>query len=345
MRTLILAVALVLSPFPGMKACGKEQAPAGEPVAITIAVEFTSHAACAHIARSKGWFEKEGLNITAYDSYITGMTLASALVKGDIDVAYICLIPAINAFANAGVPVKIVCGTHLYGYGLLVDPEKIKTVNDLERDGIRIGCSREGSPLDCLLHKMIAKYGLDQDKILGNIRRMPPHRVLLAMKVGQLDAGFCCEQFPSMGEAIGFKVHLQAEDLWPRMPGSVVVAREEFIREHPEMVEKIVRITERAIGYINEHPEEAALIVSEALSLAGKQVLPLNVGKTAAGFQVTPDIILKSLTERMICSTDVDPEEIQNAINYSAGLEYLKKQCKAGELLDLRFLEKVKAGK
>jgi len=38
------------------------------------------------------------------------MALASALSRGDIDVAYICLIPAINAFGNAEVPFRVIAG-------------------------------------------------------------------------------------------------------------------------------------------------------------------------------------------------------------------------------------------
>ena len=99
-----------------------------EKLAIGMAVEFNSHAACAYISQDKEWFKEEGLELTAYESYVTGMALAAALAQGDIGVAYICLVPAINAFANAGVSLKIVAGTHKYGYGLVVNPEKIKTI-------------------------------------------------------------------------------------------------------------------------------------------------------------------------------------------------------------------------
>ena len=309
-----------------------------EPVPIGMAVEFVDHAACAHIAKNKGWFEEEGIKLKFYDSYITGMALASALSRGDIDVAYICLIPAINAFANAKVPLRVIAGTHKYGYGLLVNPEKVRTVKDLARPDIRLGCSREGSPLDALLHKMIDRYGLDEEKILRKVRRMPPPKVLLALKMGQLDAGFCCEQFPSMGEKMGFKVLLTAQDLWPDMQGSVVIAREELIRDHPEIVAKIVKITQRATRYIHEHPEEAARIVSDELQAAGKKVLPLRVGKIAAELNITPDVIEKSLMTRMICTTDIDPEQVQLTIDYLYELGYIKKRFKAEDILDLTWI-------
>jgi len=305
---------------------------------IKMAVEFVDHAACAHIARNKGWFKEEGLNITSYENYITGMALAAALGRGSIDVAYICLIPAICAYANGKVPIKVVAGTHKYGYGLLVDYNKIKTIEDLEKPDIRIGCPREGSPPDVLLHKMIDKYHLDKYEILSEIRRIPPPKILLALKMRQLDAGFCCEQFPTMGEELGFKVLLTTEDLWPYMQGSVLVAREELIKNNPQIVKKIVRVTERATHYINNYPQDASLIVADELQIAGKEVLPLKIGKITAKLKITPEVILKSLTTRMECTTDIDPEQIQKTINYMAKLGYIKKSFKAEEILDLRFL-------
>ena len=101
-------------------------------LALVMAVEFTDHAACAHIAKNKGWFKEEGLNVKSFDNYLTGSALAAGLARGDINVAYICLIPAISAFANGHVNIKVVAGTHKYGYGLIVDPKKITNVKDLE---------------------------------------------------------------------------------------------------------------------------------------------------------------------------------------------------------------------
>lgn len=53
------------------------------------------------------WLCREGLELSSYESYVTGMALASALARGDIQVAYIRLVPAINAYANARVPIKV----------------------------------------------------------------------------------------------------------------------------------------------------------------------------------------------------------------------------------------------
>ncbi len=308
---------------------------------IHMAVEFVDHAAAAHIAKSKGWFEDEGLNVTAFDNYITGMALATALGTGNINAAYMCMIPAICSYANGKVPLKVVCGTHTYGYGLLVNPEKVKTVKDLEKPEIRMGCPSEGSPNAALLYKMIEKYQLDAGKILGKIQRMPPSTVLMMLENGRLDAGFCCEQFPTMGERAGLRELVTAQDLWPGMQGSVLVVTDELIAKHPDAVEKLVKVTQRGVDYISEDPKGAAEIVADALSVAGNEVFPVQIGETAAGLKITPDVILSSLTTKMECTTAIDLDAVQEEIDYLAKLGYIERSFNAQDILDLRFLEDV----
>lgn len=307
-------------------------------ISIGMAVEFMDHAACAYISQDKGWFEEEGLNLTSYESYVTGMALASALARGDIQVAYLCLVPAINVYANAKVPIKIVAGTHKYGYGLVVNPEKIKSVKDLEEPGIRIGCVREGGAVDVLLHKTIDKYNLDEKKILNNIQRMNPPKQVLAIKTGQLDAAFLPEQWATMAEELGFKMLLMSQDIWSEMQGSVLVVKEELIRDHPEVVEKLVKISQKATDWINQHPQEAAEIVARQLQEAGGSLFPVEIADVATKTEITPEVLLRSMN-RLEYTTDIDLAVIQDAIDYVAQLGYIRSSFKAGDILDLSFIK------
>lgn len=335
MKKLLFIVLFFILSFPGIGVCSESEKPS-----VILAVEFVDHAASAHIARQLDWYEDEGLNIHSFDSYMTGMAMAAALTKGEIDAAYICLVPAICAYANAGVPLKVVAGTHKYGYGLLINPEKIRSIKDLEAPGIRIGCPREGSPNDPLLHKMIEKYNLNEDEILGKVRRMAPSKVLTALKMGQLDAGFCCEQFPTMGEMFGFSELLSAEDLWPEMQGSVLIVTDDLIENHPEVVSKLVKVTERGIDFIHQYPKEASRLTANALSLVEKTVMPVDIGDETGQIEITPEVILRSLTTKMECTVEINPEKVQEMIDYLAKLGSIKQSFKAEEILDMRFLSR-----
>jgi len=328
---LFLAGLLILIPFGG---CGeREEAPIG------MAVEFTDHAACAYISQDKGWFEEEGLKLTAYESYVTGMALAAALARGDIEVAYICLVPAINAYANAGVPIKIVAGTHKYGYGLVVNPDKIKTVNDLEKPDIRIGCVSEGSAVDVILHKTIDKYHLSEDKILNNIQRMNPPKQVLAIKMGQLDAAFLPEQWVTMAEEFGFEMLLMSQDVWPEMQGSVLVVKQDLINNRPEVVRKLVKVSQKATDWANEHPDEAAEVMARQLQVVGGSLFPAEAAEVTAKLEITSQVLLRSMA-RLEYITAIDPKVVQETIDYIAGLGYIKSSFNAEDILDLSFLEK-----
>jgi len=305
-----------------------------------MAVEFTDHAACAYIAQDRGWFEEEGLELTAYESYVTGMALAAALgrTQGGIEIAYICLVPAINAYANAGVPIKIVAGTHKYGYGLVVNPDKIKTLEDLEEPDIRIGCVREGGAVDVFLNKTIDYYHLDEDKILDNIQRMNPPQQVLAIKTGQLDAAFLPEQWATMAEDLGFSMLLMSQDVWPEMQGSVLVVKQDLLDNHPEVVRKLVEVSRRATDWANQNPEEAAEIMARQLQVAGGGIFPVEVAEVAANLEITPEVIYRSMA-RLEYTLSIDPEVVQQTIDYLAQLGYIRSSFPAEDILDLRFIE------
>jgi len=329
--SLLFLVGILVAILVGGCAEGKE-APIG------VAVEFNDHAASAYIATDKGWFEEEGLELTTYESYVTGMALASALARGDIEVAYICLVPAINAYANAGVPIKVVAGTHKYGYGLVVNPNKIKTVNDLEKPDIRIGCVREGGAVDVFLHKLTDEHHLDGDKILDNIQRMNPPKQVLAIKLGQLDAAFLPEHWAAMAEEFGFNMLVQSQDIWPEMQGSVLVVKEDLMNDHPEVVRKLVRVLQKATDWIDEHPDEAAEVIAGQLQVAGGEIFPATAAEVAGRLEISPEVLLRSMG-RLEYTTSIEPEVVQDTIDYLAELGYIKKGFRCEDILDLRYLQ------
>ena len=335
MKKLIIIIALFMVVSLGLGGCSQNQE-AGKPIGV--AVEFTDHAACAYIAQDKGYFTEAGLKLSAYESYVTGVALAAALARGDIQVAYICLAPAISAYANAGIPLKIVAGTHKYGYGLAVNADKIKTIGDLAKTGIRIGCVQPGTASDIFLHQIIDKHSLHQEVVLKNIQQMNPPKQILAIQSGKLDAVIIPEHWSTMAESLGFKMLLTARDVWPGMQGSVLIVKNELIDRQPELVRKLVDISQKATALALEDPGEAAEIMARQLRIAGDHVFPREVAGTVQQLEITPAIMLRSM-ERLEYDTGIDHAVIQNTIDYMRSLGYIKNSFKAEDILDLRFLK------
>lgn len=306
---------------------------------INIAIEFVTHAASAHIAKSKEWYKEAGLNVNSFDSYVNGMALGAALSRGEADAAYICLSPAINAFANARVPLKIVSGLHLYGYSLVVNQDKIKKVEDLNNPELNIGAVREGSGADGMFNAMVEKYNLNRS-IYKRVKRMSPAHLLLALKNGQIDAAAMPEQYPSMAQEAGFKELISAQDVWPQMEGSVLIVTQELLDKDPEAVKKLVQVTKKGINFIYSNPKEAVAIVNKHLNIEGQKLYPGHLKRKGKVEDVltTENSVKNSLYKKLANTHEIDPVAVQKTIDNLARWGNIKKSFPASKILDFRFI-------
>jgi len=167
---------------------------------------------------------------------------------------------------------------------------------------------------------------------------MNPPKQILAIQMGKLDAAFLPEQWATIAENFGFKMLLMSQDVWPAMQGSVLVVKEELIRDHPEVVEKLVKISQKATDWINQNSQEAAEIVAQQLQEAGGSLFPVEIADIDTKTEITPEVLLRSMN-RLEYTTDIDPMVVQETIEYVAQLGYIKSSFKAEDILDLRFLE------
>jgi len=296
-----------------------------------IAVEFNNHAACAYIAHAKGWFEEEELGLLpVFQTYESGAAVAAALARGDIQIGYMGLTAAIMTYAR-GVPIKVIAGVHKYGYGVVARPE-LTQVEDLQNK--TIGCLREGTVSDLLLNLMIRKYHLKNVTIL----RMSPSEEVIALITGRLDAALAPEQHATMAESRGFPVLLKSQDLWPGMQGDVLAVRAELIEGNPDMIKRLIKVTQKATDWINEHPDETAEIMAEQLRIAREKITLDKETELTPNLEITPEIISRSM-DRVEYSTSIKPAVVQDTIDHMTELGYIKEGIKAADVLDLSYLQ------
>ena len=296
-----------------------------------IAVEFNNHAACAYVANAKGWFAEEGLELLPiFQTYESGTAVATALARGDIQIAYLGITAAINTYAR-GVPIKIASGIHKYGYGLVTTP-KIKSISDLENK--TIATLREGTVTDHLVNLMIEKHRLDNITIL----RMSPSDGVIALLTGRVDGAFIPEQHATTAELKGFPMLITSQEIWPGMQGDVLVLRTEFMQANPTSVTKLLSVTQRATDWINAHPAETAEIMAKQLQITGDTMFPDDGTGATIDLEVTPKILSRSM-ERMVYSTDLNPAIVQETIAFMVELGYIDAGLKAEDIMDLRYLQ------
>jgi len=294
---------------------------------ITIAVEYNTHAAPAFIAQEMKWIPED----STFNIYATGMALASAFTRGEVDAGYICLVPAITAYANGGVPIKIICGTHKYGYGIVSDLSKVSNAKDLEKEGVKIACVKEGGAADVLFNKMIEVYGLDKEKILKNVVRMNPSKQIIALKMGKVDVVVVPEHFASLAEKIqGCEMIVKSQEVWPDMQGSVLVVTDELINENLEMVKYLYETSIKAEDYISENLDLAAEIVTNKINIFNDEMEGLD-GKNN-DLIVDNELIFQSMNN-LIYTINIDEKEVQNVIDFMYKLGYINKRFLASDIM------------
>lgn len=308
---------------------------AAEKSNLNFAVEYTSHATSFYYAEGKGLFKKENINVNDTKVYVSGAAVATAFVKEHFDVAYMCLVPAIITYANGGVPIKIVAGTHNDGFGVVVNPNKIQSLKDFEKDGVKIGVGPKGTVVSFIQEVIIEKGNLNPEKARKNFVTMNSSKQILALKAGLVDAIIVPEHFVALAVNIpGMKVLLRIQDLWKGMPGSVLVVSDKLLRENPETVEKIKNVNKLSIDMINKNLNDASEIVAKNLNVYQDRIK--NETKTPdIDLTVTPQIVKESL-ENMEFTTELNPRAVQEVIDKMFQYGFIQKRFDAKEILVLK---------
>lgn len=298
---------------------------------LNIAVEYTDHAAAFYYAQGKNLFLEKGININDVKVYASGVGVASAFTKGGFDASYMCLVPAIFTYANGGVPIKIIAGTHKNGYGLVVN-NNIKKLEDLEKSGVKIANGPQGTSTDFLQMLLMEKENLDSEKILAQTVRMNAAKQLMALHNNRVDAVFVPEHFASLAASFpGMKMLIKSTDIWPDMQGSVLVVTDELLKKRPDMVMKLREVNQESILLMNENPLEAAEIVAQSLNINQGQIKE-ETSSPEADLEVTTQLALVSI-DNMKMSADISIQEVQAVIDKMFDLGYLQKSFAAQEIM------------
>ena len=115
------------------------------------------------------------------------------------------------------------------------------------------------------------------------------------------------------------------------------MVKEEFIGANPETVRRLVDVTQRATDWINHYPDEAATVMLRQLSFTLGETLPLKAAQISREIEMTPKVFFRSMA-RIEYTTDINPNMVQEIIDYMAGLGYIKGRFEANDILDLSFL-------
>ncbi|MFI9767860.1 aliphatic sulfonate ABC transporter substrate-binding protein [Streptomyces sp. NPDC052415] len=239
--------------------------------------------ATALVGRHEGIFQKELGGTTAkYAAFNAGPSEIEALNSGSIDIGWIGPSPAINGYVKAdGKNLRIISGSASGGVKLVVNPERIRSVRDVE--GKRIATPQLGNTQDVAFLNWAAEQGWKVDAESGegdvSVVRSDNKVTPDLYRSGSVDGAWVPEPTASKLVAEGGKVLLDEADLWPGKKFVItnVIVSQSFLAEHPKAVEAVLRGSVEANRWINAHPDEAKAAANAQLAADTGKALPAEV--------------------------------------------------------------------
>jgi NitT/TauT family transport system substrate-binding protein len=295
---------------------------------LRIGYQPSTHQIAHMTAMEKGWWQDDlaplGVEEVTDFEFPTGAPEMQAMLAGEIDVAYVGAAPFVAAVANSDLDAKIVAGTQTQGSDLVLRPEIPYTGPD-DLKGLKIATFPPGTIQDTLLRDWLQQNGIDPETDV-EIAGMGPGDAITAISSGQVDGVFLPHPAPAIIEVAGNgRTVVQSGEMFPNHACCVVVASGDLIRNHPDVVEQIVRTHIKATDYNLANTDEAAEI------FAAKTGQDLGtVKKSLAEWDGTwisdPNIVVDSVVS-------------YSQVQYDLG--YIEKPLTREELFDTSFYDKI----
>ncbi|MCF2136672.1 MAG: ABC transporter substrate-binding protein [Candidatus Thorarchaeota archaeon] len=225
------------------------------------------HQLALRVAVEKGWFEEAGLRIELAQ-FANGAYEMDGFLAGQIDMGYLGAAPALTKSIAQGINITILAAVNLEGSALMVskteyDAGRVTKVADLAGKIIL-------QPGPSTVQNFLLRLALNQSGLTVNdvsLETARPQDMAISLST-EKPAFIVWEPFPSLAEYNGEAVPLKLSgEIWPKHPCCVVASSNTFLRDHPDIVQKVIEIHKRAEQWIVANPTEALQIAIDWLGM------------------------------------------------------------------------------
>ncbi|QIB48638.1 ABC transporter substrate-binding protein [Streptomyces aureoverticillatus] len=237
----------------------------------------------ALVGDQEGLLQKElGATKATYSQFNAGPSEIEALNSKSIDIGWIGPSPAINGFTKSqGKNLRIIGGSASGGVKLVVNPDKVKSLDDVK--GKKIATPQLGNTQDVAFLNWVKEKGWKVDAQSGkgdvSVVRTDNKITPDAYKSGSIDGAWVPEPTASKLVAEGGKVLLDEADLWPDKKFVItnIIVSQDFLKEHPKVVEAVLRGSVKTNQWIKANPAKAKAAANAKLKQLSGKPLPAEV--------------------------------------------------------------------
>lgn len=278
------------------------------------------HMTAAPIARDAGIFDSLGLKVE-----VTGNgKVPQAMAAGRMDVGYIGFVGMTKAIMK-GSPMVAVAHNHKGGSMYIVARNGIEKPEDLLGKNVAFGAKpekRNGWWVTYAMQNNIPKEAKHYRNFV-----MTDRDEYLAFKTGKLDAYWCCDPWGSMAEYEGTGKIIRTFDTFPNGTWGICCAQvmnRNFVKEQPEIAQKMVLAHIKALQHIYTKPVKSARIFADSYHV------PYEVGLMT--------IYKKTVGESRTLRWNLDKEGYNETVAHNLNIGIFPKAPSYDEVIDPTFL-------
>ncbi len=287
----------------------------------------------ALIGKADGSFQKALGETNAIDwkQFNAGPAEIEALFAEEIDLGYIGPGPAINGYAKSQGALQIIAGATDAG-AILVTRKDLVLKDVKELAGKKVAVPQFGNTQDLSLRNLLKENGLKDTTKGGNveIRQADNADILTLLGKKDIDAALVPEPWGSrLVKEAGANVLLDYDKLWRegKYTSAVVIVRTQFLKDHPDLVEKFLKNHVELTDYINNNPDKAKETVNAQINELTKKPLAKD--------------IIDSSFKRLTVTNDPEKDSVNAFVDLSAEAGFLKTKPDTKDLFNFTILNKI----
>jgi NitT/TauT family transport system substrate-binding protein len=323
MAVLVAALAISLCLF----GCDRpDREPVGPPEKITLACATLPETALVQVALTLGYFREEGLEVNA-QLYPYGKLAIEDLLAGKADFATVAETPVMFAIMQGEkLAVLATIETSNVSNAILARKDRgIRSPEDLKGKKIAV---TSGTILEFFLDSVLTLHGISRNEV--EVVDLKVGEMAEALVRGDIDAVSTFTHFKTLtqrklGEGA---ITFQDKDIYKETFN--IVATQEYIRNNPGKIKKMLRALVRAEDFAHENPAETQRIVAEFSGIEREMVRELWAD---ANFGLTLDqtliLALEDESRWAIQTGLTTAKEIPNYLDciYFEGLKAMKPEA------------------
>jgi ABC-type nitrate/sulfonate/bicarbonate transport system substrate-binding protein len=213
----------------------------------------------SYLARAKGFFENEGLDLKIV--IMRSSVSVPALVTGEVQFA---VHGSAMSAALKGAPLKAIFFTYNTSTMLFMVRPEIQKPEDLK--GKVVAVASPGGSQDQATRLILNKLGLDPARDVKLLAVGSAKARVIGMESGQIAGSANNLDIAAELAKKGYRILANSSEVYP-VPWAGFAANDNLLRSNPTLVKKWLRAQVKAVLFIRNYPDEAAQVAAKEFNL------------------------------------------------------------------------------